>query len=75
MPHKIKIPTKISRDEFMAFYRDDESLNTLSPEDRIEVFRTIILGSSDFKKNLFDEIFSDYCVSHLEVIELNNGEK
>ena len=54
----------------MAFFRDDECLNTLSVEDRIEVFSYILLGSSDFKKELFDEIFSDYCVSHLDVIEV-----
>jgi hypothetical protein len=47
---------KISRDEFMAFFRDNESLNTLSPDDRIEIFSTILLGSSDFKKPLFEEI-------------------
>lgn len=58
---------KIPRDEFMAFLRDDECL---SPGDRVEVFRTILLGSSDFKKELFDEIFSGYCVSHLDVIEV-----
>jgi hypothetical protein len=34
---------KISRDEFMAFFRDNESLNTLSPDDRIEIFSTILL--------------------------------
>ncbi len=62
--------TKISRDEFMAFFRDEDSVNTLSPDDRVEVFSTILLGSSDFKKKLFEEIFSDYCVSHLDVIEL-----
>jgi hypothetical protein len=62
--------TIITRDDFMNFFRDDESLNTLSPDDRIEVFSTILLGSSDFKKELFDEIFSDYCVSHLDVIEV-----
>ena len=56
-------------EDFMAFFRDDEKLNLLSPDDRIEVFSTILLGSSDFKKKLFDEIFSDYCVSNLEVIE------
>jgi hypothetical protein len=61
---------KISRDEFMAFFRDNESLNTLSPDDRIEIFSTILLGSSDFKKPLFDEIFSDYCVENLEVVEV-----
>lgn len=54
----------------MTFFRDDESLNTLSVDDRIEIFSTILLGSSDFKKKLFDEVFSDYSVNHLEVIEI-----
>lgn len=70
MPHNMNSTNKISRDEFMAFFRDDDCLNELSIDDRIEVFSTILLGSSDFKKKLFDEIFSDYCVSHLEVIEV-----
>ena len=60
---------QITRDEFMAFFRNEESINTLSPDDRIEVFSTILLGNSDFKKKLFNEIFSDYCVDHLEIIE------
>ena len=68
-------PVRITRDEFMDFFRDDECLNELSVADRIEVFSTILLGSSDFKKSLFDEIFSDYCVSHLDVIEIENGER
>lgn len=71
----MNIPTKISRNEFMTFFRDNYCLNELSVDDRIEVFRTILLGSSDFNKELFDEIFSDYCVSHLDVIEVNNGKK
>lgn len=54
----------------MNFFRDTDRLNTLSADDRIEVFSTILLGSSDFKKQLFDEIFSDYCVNHLEVREV-----
>ncbi len=58
-----------SRDEFMNFFRDDEMLNLLSVDDRIEVFLTILLGNSDFTKKLFDTIFSDYNVSHLEVVE------
>jgi len=53
----------------MAFFRDDKKLNLLSPDDRIEVFSSILLGSSDFKKKLFDKIFSDYCVGNLEAIE------
>lgn len=27
-----------NRDDFMAFFRDEEKLNTLSNEDRIEIF-------------------------------------
>lgn len=64
--------TTITRDQFMAFFRDEESLNELSVDDRIEVFSTILLGSSDFKKPLFDKMFSDYCVNHLKVIEIEN---
>lgn len=66
----MKITNKITRDEFMTFFRDEESINALSVDDRMEVFSTILLGNSDFKKKLFDEILSDYSVSHLEVIEV-----
>jgi hypothetical protein len=61
----------MSRDDFMDFFRDDDKLNQLSVDDRIEVFSTILLGSSDFTKTLLDEIFRDYCVSNLEIIEIN----
>jgi hypothetical protein len=64
---------EITRDDFMEFFRDNDKLNTLSVDDRIEVFSTILLGSSDFKKKLFDDIFSDYGVTNLEVIEVANG--
>ena len=66
---------KISREDFMKFFRDTEKLNELTPDDRVEVFRTILLGSSDFSKDLLNEILGDYCVDNLEVIEINNGEK
>ena len=62
----------MSRDEFMDFFRDDDSLNQLSVDDRIEIFSTILLGSSDFTKELLDRIFIDYCVSNLEIIEVND---
>jgi hypothetical protein len=58
-----------TRDEFMEFFRDDEMLNMLSVDDRIEIFLSILLGNLDFTKQLFDTLFSDYEVSHLEVIE------
>lgn len=64
------IQKSISRDDFMTFFRDNEKLNELSPDDRVEVFSTILLGSSDFKKKLFDTIFADYAIKNLEIIEI-----
>ena len=66
---------KISREDFMMFFRDTEKLNELTVDDRIEIFRTILVGSSDLSKDLLNEIIGDYCVDNLEVIELSNGEK
>lgn len=66
---------QISKEDFMRFFRDTKKLNELTPDDRIEIFRTILLGSSDFSKDLIDEILVDYSVDHLEVIEIDNGKK
>ena len=66
---------KITREGFMKFFRDTEKLKELTPDDRVEIFRTILLGSSDFSKDLLNEVLGDYCVDNLEVIEINNGEK
>jgi hypothetical protein len=66
---------KLKREDFMTFFRDEESLNKLSVDDRIEIFSTILLGSSDFNKKIFDNIFSDYSINHLEVIEIKNGKR
>lgn len=59
----------MTRDDFMAFFRDQEYLNTLSANDRVEVFSQILHGSSDFTKELLDDVLSDYGVAHLEVID------
>ena len=73
MQHKMEDYQKITREDFMKFFRDDEKLNELTVDDRIEIFRTILVGSSDITKDLLDEILSDYSVTNLEIIE--NGEK
>ena len=64
---------KLSREDFMKFFRDDVKLNELTVDDRIEVFRTILVGSSDLTKELLDDILDDYSVSNLEIIEVTNG--
>jgi hypothetical protein len=66
---------QLSKEDFMRFFRDTEKLNELTPDDRIEIFRTILLGSSDFSKELINEILVDYAVDHLEVVEINNSKK
>ena len=65
----------ITREDFMKFFRDTEKLNELTSDDRVEVFRTILLGSSDFSKDLLNEVLGDYSVDNFEVIEISNGEK
>lgn len=64
---------KISREDFMKFFRDDKKLNELTVDDRIEIFRTILVGSSDITKELLDDILSDYSVNNLEIID--NGKE
>lgn len=66
---------QISRENFMKFFRDTEKLNELTVDDRIEIFKTILVGSSDLTKDLLNEILGDYCVDNIEVIDRNNGEK
>lgn len=64
-------PRPITRDEFMEFFRDVNNLDQLSPDDRVEVFSTILLGSSDLKKSLLDSILADYCVTNLHIADLD----
>jgi glucose-6-phosphate isomerase len=64
---------KISRQDFMNFFRDSDKLNELTPDDRVEVFSTILLGGSDLTKELLNEILKDYAVRNLEVVEVDEG--
>lgn len=66
---------QITREEFMHFFRDDEKLNDLTPDDRIEIFRTILIGNSDITKELLNELILDYSVHNLEVLDTNDAEE
>lgn len=59
--------TNLTRDDFMSFFRSDEKLNTLSNDDRIEVFSQILSGNSDLTKELLDNILRDYSVQNIEI--------
>lgn len=65
---------EFGREQFMSFFRNDDKLSKLSVDDRIEVFKTVLTGSSDITKELLDNLLSDYCVRDLEVVKLNSLE-
>jgi len=57
----------------MNFFRDTEKLNELTTDNRVEIFRTVPIGSSDFTKEILNEILSDYSIGHLEEIEIEEN--
>ena len=61
--------TSITRQNFMDFFRDDEMLNQLTTDDRIEIFESILPGSSDITKELLEHLLRDYSVEDLEVVQ------
>jgi hypothetical protein len=60
----------INREDFMNFFRDDEKLNTLSTDDRVEIFLQILQGSSDITKELLNELICDYNVHNLKISQI-----
>lgn len=63
-------PTKLSEQElFMRQFRDDEFLNSLSSDDRQELFLHALVGSSDITVKLLKELLSDYCVDNIVVCD------
>lgn len=63
----------ITPEAFMKFFRDTEKLNLLNPDDRTEIFRTVLSGSSDLTKELLNEILRDDEVEQLEVIDFGSS--
>jgi hypothetical protein len=53
----------------MDFFRDDSKLAALTPDDRVEIFIDILLGSSDITKELLDRLLWNYGVDNLEIVE------
>ena len=59
-----------NRHDFMNFFRNDDKLNELSTDERIEIFQTILAGRSDITKDLLNNMLADYNVGHLQVVEV-----
>ena len=61
-------PNELTKQElFMSQFRDDEFLNSLSSDDRQELFLHALVGSSDITVKLLKKLLSDYCVDNIVV--------
>lgn len=61
-----------TREDFMEFFRNEGKLNLLTPDDRVEIFSQIILGSSDFTKKLLENVIGDYGIDIYQLLEINS---
>ncbi|QRY90598.1 hypothetical protein [Acinetobacter baumannii] len=55
----------MDREHFMDFFRNDEKLEQLTPDDRIEIFLNVLLGSSDIDVKLLNELLNNYDISNM----------
>ena len=59
----------INRDEFMTFFRSKDFQRKMTADDCVEIFRTVLKGSSDVTANLLNEICADYSVNNITIYE------
>lgn len=58
----------INRNQFMEFFRSDEYSNQLDNNDKEEIFRGSLSGSSDFSVELINEVLSDHKVQDIVAV-------
>jgi len=64
--------SNISKEDFMEFWRSDGMPDMLTVEDRMEIFLSAPVGSSDITKELLEKIIRGYGVENLTVIKSKN---
>ncbi|MGY2842687.1 hypothetical protein ACVECD_019890 (plasmid) [Acinetobacter baumannii] len=57
----------MDREHFMDFFRNDEKLEQLTPDDRIEIFLNVLLGSSDIDVKLLNELLNNYDIRNIVI--------
>lgn len=62
-----------TRDDFMGFFRDDEKLNTLSVDDRLEIFAHVLPYGSVLTVEFLQGILNDYDTG-IEIKAVNDSE-
>lgn len=64
---------KITRQEFMDFFRDTDTFNfEMTEDDKREIFLNVLSGSSDLTCNLLRELCDNY---DIELVNVLNREK
>ena len=66
---KKRLLLRHAREVFMDIFRIDEFHDIVSVDDAHEVFAGVLHGERDFTKEFLDEIFSDYSVGDIEIVE------
>ncbi|MEY2220254.1 hypothetical protein AB7971_17985 [Acinetobacter baumannii] len=59
----------MDREHFMDFFRNDEKLEQLTPDDRIEIFLNVLLGSSDIDVKLLNQLLNNYDIRNIVISE------
>ena len=61
----------MNRAQIMSSFREElsQGWDNLTPDDRIEIFLQILLGSSDITMKLLTELFCDYGITNLHIME------
>lgn len=62
---------KITRQEFMNAFRDEQFYNTLTVDDCRELFISSLKGSDDITISLLNELLNNYGIAN---IKINNHE-
>lgn len=60
----------MNRDNFMSFFRNNNMLNSLSVDDRIEIFSTILLEKTDITFELLNNLLIEYDVDDLVIFKI-----
>lgn len=60
---------KITREQFMEFFRSEDFHSKVTPDDCVEIFSTVLKGSSDISPELFNGVARDYGANNLITID------
>jgi hypothetical protein len=59
----------MNKDSFMKFYRSEEGYDQLSEHDRLEIFLTIMQGSSDITAEVLRNLLEEYDIDNINITE------